>query len=64
MRGAQHRRQSGFAPRLSGLRGEPPKASTENLNLNVLTMKSPQYGARIYDAGSLNLARDRRIFVQ
>ena len=23
-----------------------------------------QYGARIYDAGSLNLARDRRIFVQ
>src|SRR5664280_807644 len=34
---------------------------TENLNLNVLTMKSAQYGARIYDAGSLNLARDRRI---
>jgi hypothetical protein len=27
-------------------------------------MKSAQYGARIYDAGSLNLARDRRIFVQ
>jgi transposase len=37
---------------------------TENLNPNVLTMKSAQYGARIYDAGSLNLARDRRIFVQ
>jgi hypothetical protein len=36
----------------------------ENLNPNVLTMKSAQYGARIYDAGSLNLARDRRIFVQ
>ena len=35
-----------------------------NLNPNVLTMKSAQYGARIYDAGSLNLARDRRIFVQ
>jgi hypothetical protein len=37
---------------------------TENLNPNVLTMKSAQYGARIYDTGSLNLARDRRIFVQ
>jgi hypothetical protein len=37
---------------------------TENLNSNVLTMKSAQYGARIYDAGSLNLARDRRILVQ
>ena len=28
------------------------------------TMKSAQYGARIYDARSLNLARDRRILVQ
>ena len=37
---------------------------TENLNPNVLTMKSAQYGARTYDAGSLNLARDRRILVQ
>jgi hypothetical protein len=37
---------------------------TENLNPNVLTMKSAQYGARNYDAGSLNLARDRRILVQ
>jgi hypothetical protein len=37
---------------------------TENLNPNVLTMKSAQYGARIYDARSLNLARDRRILVQ
>jgi hypothetical protein len=37
---------------------------TENPNPNVLTMKSAQYGARIYDAGSLNLARDRRILVQ
>ena len=27
-------------------------------------MKSAQYGARIYDAGSLNPARDRRILVQ
>jgi hypothetical protein len=40
------------------------RVCTENLNPNVLTMKSAQYGARIYDAGSLNLARDRRIFVQ
>jgi hypothetical protein len=31
---------------------------------DVLTMKSAQYGARVYDAGSLNLASDRRIFVQ
>ena len=37
---------------------------TENLNPNVLTMKSAQYRARIYDARSLNLARDRRILVQ
>jgi hypothetical protein len=37
---------------------------TENLNPNILTMKSAQHGARIYDAGSLNLARDRRILVQ
>jgi streptogramin lyase len=44
--------------------GEPGLVCTENLNPNVLTMKSAQYGARIYDAGSLNLARDRRIFVQ
>jgi hypothetical protein len=41
---------------------KPPafeSACTKNLNPNVLTMKSAQYGARIYDAGSLNLARDR-----
>jgi len=37
---------------------------TENLNPNVLTMKSAQYGARFYDAGSLILARDRRILAQ
>ena len=37
------------------------RVCTENLNPNVLTMKSAQYGARIYDAGSLNLARDRRM---
>ena len=37
---------------------------TENLNPNVLTMKSAQYRTRIYDARSLNLARDRRILVQ
>src|SRR6202051_3258871 len=35
-----------------------------NLNPNVLTMKSAQYGARTYDAGSLNRTRDRRILVQ
>ena len=40
------------------------RVCTENLNPDVLAMKSAQYGARIYDAGSLNLARDRRIFVQ
>ena len=44
--------------------GGSPAVCTENLNPNVLTMKSAQYGARIYDAGSLNLARDRRILVQ
>jgi hypothetical protein len=35
-----------------------------NLNPNVLTMKSAQYRARTYDAGSLNRTRDRRILVQ
>jgi hypothetical protein len=44
--------------------GYPEAVCTENLNPNVLTMKSAQYRARIYDAGSLNLARDRRILVQ
>jgi hypothetical protein len=47
---------------LTSLHADP--VCTENLNPNVLTMKSAQYGARIYDARSLNLARDRRIFVQ
>src|ERR1700716_3518256 len=46
-------------------KGQPcgfgPPVCTENLNPDVLTMKSAQYGARIYDPGSLNLARDRRI---
>ena len=51
---------SGFV----GRNGRLTVVCTENLNPNVLTMKSAQYGARIYDAGSLNLARDRRIFVQ
>ena len=46
------------------LEAENAVVCTENLNPNVLTMKSAQYGARIYDAGSLNLARDRRILVQ
>jgi hypothetical protein len=43
---------------------QPSAVCTQNLNPNVLTMKSAQYGARNYDAGSLNLARDRRILVQ
>ena len=46
------------------LEAENAVVCTENLDPNVLTMKSAQYGARIYDAGSLNLARDRRILVQ
>jgi len=37
---------------------------TENSNPNVLVMKSAQDGVRSDDAGSLNRARDRRIFVQ
>jgi hypothetical protein len=53
----------GFAPYIGALIAARA-VCTENLNPNVLTMKSAQYGARIYDAGSLNLARDRRIFVQ
>jgi hypothetical protein len=48
----------------AGYRHDVIPVCTENLNPNVLTMKSAQYGARIYDAGLLNLARDRRIFVQ
>jgi hypothetical protein len=54
-------RSQNVAPQRSG---QGYGVCTENLNPNVLTMKSAQYGARIYDAGSLNLARDRRIFVQ
>ena len=37
---------------------------TENLNPNVLMMKSAQDSVRTYDAGSLNRPRNRRIFVQ
>ena len=37
---------------------------TENLNPNIVVMKSAQDGARTYDAGSLNRTRDRRILVQ
>src|SRR5271163_3383474 len=37
---------------------------TENLNRNVLVMKSAQDGVRTYDAGSLDQTRDRRILVQ
>jgi hypothetical protein len=41
-----------------------PPVCTENLNPNVLTMKSAQYGARIYDAGSLNLASESHVFAK
>jgi hypothetical protein len=37
---------------------------TENLNPNVVVMKSAQDGVRTYDAESLNRTRDRRILVQ
>ena len=37
---------------------------TENLNPNVVVMKSAQDGVRTYDAGSLDRTRDRRILVQ
>jgi hypothetical protein len=37
---------------------------TENLNPNVVVMKSAQDGVRTYDAGSLDQTRDRRILVQ
>jgi transcriptional regulator with XRE-family HTH domain len=37
---------------------------TENLNPNIVVMKSAQDGVRTYDAGSLNRTRDRRILVQ
>src|SRR5260370_7257732 len=37
---------------------------TENLNPNVLMMKSAQDSVRTYDAGSLYRPRNRRIFMQ
>src|ERR1700687_4437097 len=37
---------------------------TENLNPDVVMMKSAQDSVRTYDAGSLNRPRNRRIFVQ
>src|SRR6202140_1612392 len=37
---------------------------TENLNPNVLMMKSAQESVRTYHAGSLYRPRNRRIFVQ
>jgi hypothetical protein len=37
---------------------------TENLNPNVVVMKSAQDGVRTYDAGSLDRTRDRRILAQ
>jgi hypothetical protein len=40
------------------------RVCTENLNPNVVVMKSAQDGVRTYDAGSLDLTRDRRILVQ
>jgi hypothetical protein len=56
--------ETGLAGSSQVMPSEKAAVCTENLNPNVLTMKSAQYGARIYDAGSLNLARDRRIIVQ
>src|ERR1700676_1853491 len=53
-----------LAPKVLGALAHDATVCTENLNSNVLTMKSAQYGARIYDAGSLNLARDRAILVK
>jgi hypothetical protein len=41
-----------------------PGACTENLNPNVLMMKSTQDSVRTYDAGSLYRPRNRRIFMQ
>src|SRR5882672_1607760 len=41
-----------------------PPVCTENLNPNVVVMKSAQDGVRTYDAGSLDRTRDRRILVQ
>jgi hypothetical protein len=64
---ALNQRENGCVSRFCNygcLTGHCLVVCTENLNPNVLTMKSAQYGARIYDAGSLNLARDRRILVQ
>src|SRR5258707_14970679 len=45
-------------------RAPQSRVCTENSNPNVLVMKSAQDGVRSDDAGSLNRARDRRIFVQ
>src|SRR5882762_2807637 len=41
-----------------------PVVCTENLNPNVLMMKSAQDSVRTYDAGSLYRPRNRRIFMQ
>ena len=37
---------------------------TEDLNPDVVMVKSAQNGVRTYEAGSLNRTRDRRILVQ
>jgi len=37
---------------------------TENLNPNVMMMKSAKDGVRFDASGPLNRARDRRIFIQ
>jgi hypothetical protein len=41
-----------------------PAVCAENLNPNVVVMKSAQDGVRNYYAGSLDRTRDRRILVQ
>ena len=44
--------------------GRAPPVCTENLNPNVVVMKSAQDGVRTYDAESLNRTSFRRIVVQ
>src|ERR1700692_2283888 len=54
-------------PKLRNEKGTNKRHSpvcTENLNPNVVVMKSAQDGVRTYDAGSLDRTRDRRILVQ
>ena len=52
---------------VGGSRFNPPPPSpvcTENLNPDVVMMKSAEYRVRTDDSSALNRARDRRIFIQ